>query len=111
MKRITAIFLTLFPLITFANSGLPTSRQISVQGTAEVLAVPDIAKILFQIISIKNEPLAAKNDLDNKVNLLIDGLSQFEITADDVVASSVKVEKRVWITLKQGIKLPLNTQL
>jgi len=106
MKLITTIFLTLFPLITFANSSLPTSRQISVQGTAEVIANPDIAKILFQIISIKNEPLAAKNDLDNKVNLLIDGLNQFEITADDVVASSVKVEKTGMDYIETGHQAP-----
>ncbi|WP_350603708.1 SIMPL domain-containing protein [Pseudoalteromonas sp. SMN1298-MNA-CIBAN-0114] len=106
MKFITAILLTLFPLITFANSSLPTSRHIAVQGTAEVLANPDIAKILFQIISIKNDPLAAKNDLNNKVNLLIDGLNQFEITADDVVASSVKVEKTGMDYIETGHQAP-----
>ena len=32
MKLITTIFLTLFPLITFANSSLPANRHISSAG-------------------------------------------------------------------------------
>jgi len=93
MKLITTIFLTLFPVIAFANSSLPANRHISVQGTAEVLVEPDMAKILFKVNSVKSEPKAANNALENKVKLLIDGLNQFEISADDVVASNVKIEK------------------
>ncbi|TMO77515.1 SIMPL domain-containing protein [Pseudoalteromonas sp. S3776] len=93
MKLITTIFLTLLPVIAFANSSLPANRHISVQGTAEVLVEPDMAKILFKVNSVKNEPKAANNALENKVKLLIDGLNQFEISADDVVASNVKIEK------------------
>lgn len=93
MKLTTAIVLFFAPLITFANSSLPANRHISVQGTAEVLVEPDMAKILFKVNSVKNEPKAANNALENKVKLLIDGLNQFEITADDVVASNVKIEK------------------
>jgi hypothetical protein len=93
MKLITTILLTLFPVIAFANSSLPANRHISVQGTAEVLVEPDMAKILFKVNSVKNEPNAANNALENKVKLLIDGLNQFEISADDVVASNVKIEK------------------
>ena len=93
MKLITAIALLFLPLIAFANSSLPANRHISVQGTAEVLVEPDMAKILFKVNSVKNEPKAANNALENKVKLLIDGLNQFEISADDVVASNVKIEK------------------
>ncbi|MDY6889759.1 MAG: SIMPL domain-containing protein, partial [Pseudomonadota bacterium] len=56
MKLITTILLTLFPVIAFANSSLPANRHISVQGTAEVLVEPDMAKILFKVNSVKNEP-------------------------------------------------------
>lgn len=93
MKLIITIFLLFLPLITFANSSLSGNRHISVQGTAEVLVEPDMAKILFKVNSVKNEPKAANNALENKVKLLIDGLNQFEISADDVVVSNVKIEK------------------
>ena len=58
-------------MIAFANSSLPANRHISVQGTAEVLVEPDMAKILFKVNSVKNEPNAANNALENKVKLLI----------------------------------------
>ena len=80
-------------MIACANSSLPANRHISVQGTAEVLVEPDMAKILFKVNSVKSEPKAANNALEKKVKLLIDGLNQFEISADDVVASNVKIEK------------------
>jgi uncharacterized protein YggE len=89
MKLITTIFLTLFPLITFANSSLPANRHIAVQGTAEVLAKPDIAKISFEVISFKDKSLDAKRDVDDRVNLLLKGLSKFGVKETDVSATSL----------------------
>lgn len=89
MKLITAIFLTLFPLITFANSSLPANRHIAVQGTAEVLAKPDMAKISFEVISFKDKSLDAKRDVDDRVNLLLKGLSKYGVKETDVSATSL----------------------
>ena len=89
MKLITTIFLTLFPLIIFANSSLPANRHIAVQGTAEVLAKPDIAKISFEVISSKDKSLDAKRDVDDRVNLLLKGLSKFGVKETDVSATSL----------------------
>ncbi|KAA1158317.1 SIMPL domain-containing protein [Pseudoalteromonas distincta] len=89
MKLITTIFLTLFPLITFANSSLPANRHIAVQGTAEVLAKPDMAKISFEVISFKDKSLDAKRDVDDRVNLLLKGLSKYGVKETDVSATSL----------------------
>jgi uncharacterized protein YggE len=89
MKLITPIFLTLFPLATFANSSLPANRHIAVQGTAEVLAVPDMAKISFEVISYKDKLLDAKREVDDQVDLLLKGLSKFGIEQTDISASGL----------------------
>jgi len=89
MKLIITIFLTLSPLITFANSSLPDNRHIAVQGTAEVLAKPDIAEISFEVISFKDKSLDAKRDVDDRVNLLLKGLSKYGVKETDVSATSL----------------------
>ncbi|MEL0604418.1 SIMPL domain-containing protein [Pseudoalteromonas undina] len=89
MKLIITIFLLFLPLITFANSSLPGNRHIAVQGTAEILAVPDMAQISFEVISFKDKSLDAKRDVDNRVNLLLKGLSKYGVKETDVSASSL----------------------
>ena len=89
MKLFITIFLLFSPLITFANSSLPANRHIAVQGIAEVLAKPDMAKISFEVISFKDKSLDAKRDVDNRVNLLLKGLSKYGVKETDVSASSL----------------------
>ncbi|WP_405602012.1 MULTISPECIES: SIMPL domain-containing protein [unclassified Pseudoalteromonas] len=89
MKLITAIFLILFPLITFGNSSLPANRHIAVQGTAEILAVPDMANISFEVISTKDTLLEAKRDVDNRVNLLTKGAGRYGIEQGDIFISGL----------------------
>ncbi|CAM2793407.1 SIMPL domain-containing protein [Pseudoalteromonas distincta] len=90
MKLITTIFLTLFPLITFANSSLPTNRHIVVQGTAEVLVEPDMAQVSFEVSSTKDTLLEAKRDLDAQINLLLEGVDKYGFKQDDVFISALK---------------------
>ena len=89
MKLFITIFLLFSPLTTFANSSVPANRHIAVQGTAEVLAKPDMAQISFEVISFKDKSLDAKRDVDNRVNLLFKGLSKYGVKETDVSASSV----------------------
>lgn len=89
MKLFITIFLLFSPLTTFANSSVPANRHIAVQGTAEVLAKPDMAQISFEIISFKDKSLDAKRDVDNRVNLLFKGLSKYGVKETDVSASSL----------------------
>ncbi|MEM5545421.1 SIMPL domain-containing protein [Pseudoalteromonas fuliginea] len=90
MKLITTIFLTLFPLITFANSSLATNRHITVQGTAEILVEPDMAQVSFEVTSIKDTLLEAKRDLDTQINLLLEGVDKYGFEQDDVFISGLK---------------------
>lgn len=89
MKLIITIFLLFSPLITFANSSVPANRHIAVQGTAEVLAKPDMAQVSFEVISFKDKSLDAKRDVDDRVNLLLKGLSKYGVKETDVSASSL----------------------
>jgi len=90
MKLIITIFLTLFPLITFANSSLPANRHITVQGTAEILVEPDMANISFEVISTKDTLLEAKQDLDTQINLLLEGVDKYGFELNDVFVSGLK---------------------
>ncbi len=89
MKLFITIFLLFSPLTTFANSSVPANRHIAVQGTAEVLAKPDMAQISFEVISFKDKSLDAKRDVDDRVNLLFKGLSKYGVKETDVSASSL----------------------
>ena len=89
MKLFITIFLLFSPLTTFANSSVPANRHISVQGTAEVLAKPDMAEVSFEVISFKDKSLDAKRDVDDRVNLLLKGLSKYGVKETDVFASSL----------------------
>ena len=89
MKLFITIFLLFSPLTTFANSSVPANRHISVQGTAEVLAKPDMAEVSFEVISFKDKSLDAKRDVDDRVNLLLKGLSKYGVKETDVSASSL----------------------
>ncbi|MBH0040048.1 SIMPL domain-containing protein [Pseudoalteromonas sp. SWN166] len=90
MKLITTIFLTLFPLITFANSSLPDNRHIAVQGTAEVLVEPDMAQVSFEVTSTKDTLLEAKRDIDAQINSLLEGVDKYGFEQDDVFVSGLK---------------------
>ncbi|TMO04760.1 SIMPL domain-containing protein [Pseudoalteromonas sp. S558] len=102
MKLIITIFLTLFPLITFANSSLPANRHIAVQGTAEVLAKPDMAKISFEVISTKDTLLEAKRDVDERVNLLTKGADRYGIEQGDIFISGLTSHVNNMIGIETG---------
>ena len=90
MKLIIAIFITLFPLIAFANSGVPANRHISVHGTAEVLVEPDMAQIIFEVKSTEDTFLEAKRELDGRISLLLEQSDKYGFGQDDVYISGLK---------------------
>ncbi|MFC3121819.1 SIMPL domain-containing protein [Agaribacter flavus] len=85
----TALFL---PLVAAAESPLPDNRHISVVGSAQLEAKPDIALVSFSVKSERSTSLAAKNDVDQRVNSFLDGLAAFEVSKDDVSASSLSTQ-------------------
>jgi uncharacterized protein len=98
MKFLSLIILILFSMMSQANSSLPTNRHISVQGTAEITAKPDIARISFEVKSIKKQALDAKKEVDVRVNKLLAGLEKFDIKDDGVSASSLLTEPHITYT-------------
>ncbi|WP_213999822.1 SIMPL domain-containing protein [Arsukibacterium sp.] len=92
MKTLCISLLLLMTLPATANSSLPATRHIAVQGTAELTTTPDIAVISMEVTSMQKSALEAKADVDKRVNQLLDGLDDFAVKTDDVTASNLLTE-------------------
>lgn len=95
MKIIWAILLMAFCAVSMANTSLPPNRHISVHGKAKITAKPDTAKITFEVKVIKDQALAAKKEVDTRVNRLLDGMEKFGVTEGNVSASNLLTEPHV----------------
>lgn len=90
-------FLCIFALLAFSsfsysNSSLPNNRHISVVGTAQLKAKPDLAVIHLEVESFKTTSAEAKKDVDNRVNDFLDGLPKFNIDEENVSASNISTQ-------------------
>lgn len=94
MKIFTCIALLTFSSLSLANNSLPNNRHIAVTGSAEMMAMPDIAIVHLNVESNQQTSLAAKKDVDERVNNLLDGLSDFGVDDDNVSASNISTEVR-----------------
>lgn len=89
MKQLSIFALLVFSFFSFANNSLPDNRHISIVGTAQLKATPDIAVIKLKVESVKKKSIDAKKDVDDRVNSFLDGLAQFDIDEENVSASSI----------------------
>lgn len=94
MKFFTCLVLLSVASLSFANSSLPSNRHIVVIGSAEMMAMPDIAVLHLNVESSQKTSLDAKKDVDERVNNLLDGLSEFDIDEDNVSASNISTQVR-----------------
>ena len=94
MKIFTCIALLTFSSLSLANNSLPNNRHIAVTGSAEMMAMPDIAIVHLNVESNQQTSLAAKKDVDERVNNLLDGLSDFGVDDANVSASNISTEVR-----------------
>lgn len=94
MKRIFSLLLVFCSISTLANTPLPNGPHIAVTGTAKMTAMPDVAIVHLSLEAIKKTSIAAKRDVDLRVNNLLDGLEAFDIQSDNVSASSISTEVR-----------------
>tara|TARA_R110002126_G_scaffold150368_12_gene296635 strand:- start:1813 stop:2523 length:711 start_codon:yes stop_codon:yes gene_type:complete len=92
MKSLCSLLLLISVFSVSANSSLPATRHIAVQGTAELTTTPDIAVVSLEVISTQKTALEAKADVDKRVNQLLDGLDDFAVKTDDVTASNLLTE-------------------
>ncbi|MGB2740757.1 MAG: SIMPL domain-containing protein [Cognaticolwellia sp.] len=94
MKIFTCIALLTFSSLSLANTSLPNNRHIAVTGSAEMMAMPDIAIVHLNVESNQQTSLAAKKDVDERVNNLLDGLAEFGVDEANVSASNISTEVR-----------------
>ena len=92
MKYLSIFTLLAFSSFSYANSSLPNNRHISVVGTAQLKAKPDIAVIHLEVESIKTKSVDAKKEVDDRVNNLLAGLAKFNIDQENVSASSISTQ-------------------
>jgi uncharacterized protein YggE len=92
MKLLSIFALLAISSFTFANNSLPDNRHISIVGTAQLTAKPDIAVIKLEVESLKTKSIDAKKDVDERVNNFLDGLAQFNIDEENVSASSITTQ-------------------
>jgi uncharacterized protein YggE len=124
MKYLSTFALLACSFCSHANTSLPDNRHISIVGTAELKAKPDIAVVYLEVESLKTKSTNAKKDVDERVNNFLDGLTKFKIDEENVSASSISTEPNYsysnnnkkelnGYTAKRNIKVTLNniTQL
>jgi uncharacterized protein YggE len=89
MKYFSVIVLMAFAGFVGAQTGLPAERHVVVTGKAKLEAKPDIAVLHLALTSNQRESAQAKTDVDDRVNAFLAGLPDFDITNDNVSASSI----------------------
>lgn len=94
MKYLITLTLLTFSFLASANTPLPDNRHISIVGSAELKAKPDIVVVSLAVESSKTKSAAAKRDVDDRVNDLLDGLSDFDIDEENVSASNISTRPR-----------------
>ena len=74
---------------SWASGSLPDHRHIAITGAGSISVKPDQAKLSLQVRSTKTTSLAAKQEVDQRVNQLLSGLATFAIVEKDVSASNI----------------------
>lgn len=92
MKMLCSALLLFSTFLATANSALPANRHIAVQGSAELKTTPDIAVISFEVSNLQPTALAAKAEVDKRVNQFLDGLEDFEVQTEGVTATNLLTE-------------------
>lgn len=94
MKYLSIISLLACSFLVNANTPLPDNRHISIVGNAQLEAKPDIVVVSLAVESIKTKSVEAKQEVDNRVNDLLDGLDKFGIDEENVSASNISTRPR-----------------
>jgi uncharacterized protein YggE len=94
MKLFTCVVLLIFSSLAFSNTSLPSNRHINVTGSAQMQAMPDIAVVYLHVESEQKNSLAAKKEVDERVNNLLNGLTDFDVDEKKFLASNISTEVR-----------------
>lgn len=88
---ILAIVATVF---VFKGQRSYDENTISVSGTAEVSGAPDIATFSFTVSEVANNPEEAQGVISKKVDSILAGLNELNISDDDIQTDSYTINPR-----------------
>lgn len=100
-----AIFLVILSILALTLIGFVAKEKsshnestITVSGTAEVLATPDIATFSFTVSEVAETPEEAQKVISEKVSIILDGLDSLEIDEKDIKTNSYTISPRYeWV--------------
>src|SRR5690554_718234 len=78
-----------------AVASIPTGPHITITGTGEIQVKPDSAVLSLQVRAEEDTSLAAKAEVDTRVNKLLAGLERFGVSESDISASSLSTDQNV----------------
>ncbi|MBV9008728.1 MAG: SIMPL domain-containing protein [Verrucomicrobia bacterium] len=91
MKRF--LFLLLFsPVLSFADSGLPDSPYIYVQGRAEIQKAADVVTLRFEVVGRAPDLPKANEEVQTKANKIFTALKERQVNEKDVIAQDLRSE-------------------
>ena len=103
---ILAIATTIF--VTKGNSSYD-ENTISVSGTAEVNAAPDVATFSFTVKETSKTTAEAQEVISKKVSLILDGLGDADIAEKDIKTQSYTIyPKYEWVKVKAEESIALD---
>lgn len=94
-KRLSILSFLIIAAWALAGSALAgergPSRTVSTTGYGEVTTKPDMAEVQMQATATHKAAAEAKNEVDGRVNRLLEALRELGIPESDIVASSLNV--------------------
>lgn len=96
MKFLLTILILVYSFSILAS--VPNDRHIVIEGQAQITAAPDLAILTFETESKNDSSLAAKSDVDKRINDFINGLNKFGVDEKNVSASSIVTSPNYYYT-------------
>lgn len=99
MKKLLVTLTLLIPLGASAQVAVFAQddynhRTVSTNGFGEVQTKPDMAELNLNVTATRSEALAAKQEVDNRVNKFLSAIKKFKLADDDIVASTLRTNPR-----------------
>lgn len=107
------LFLTILSILAIVvlPSLRPSSQRamITVSGSAEVEAVPDIASFNFSVSEVSDTPEEAQQVISQKISDILDGLTELSIDDKDIETESYSINpKYEWAPVARGKQTALD---
>lgn len=77
--------------LRYIGAGVAATNTITVDGTGEALAVPDVAEFSFSVVSLKSTVAAAQEEATKKINEITSYLKDQGVTERDIQTTNYSV--------------------